>query len=78
MPPCTCVHSESRLLSGVGECYYFKPHSLKDVDALDPLQACDHFNQVCSPHCEAHIEILISANGSPSMGVLFVSWSLIV
>ncbi len=31
---------------GAGECYYFRPVSLQDVDALDPLQACGHFNQV--------------------------------
>jgi hypothetical protein len=29
-----------------GECYYFKPPALRDVDALDPHMACEHFNQV--------------------------------
>lgn len=28
-----------------GECYYFRPPTLKDVDALDPVKACEHFNQ---------------------------------
>jgi hypothetical protein len=33
-----------------GECYYFKPPALRDVDALDPHMACEHFNQVLRPN----------------------------
>lgn len=29
-----------------GECYYFQPISVDDVDSLDAQLACEHFNQV--------------------------------
>lgn len=29
-----------------GECYYFQPITVADVDNLDAVLACDHFNQV--------------------------------
>ena len=32
-----------------GECYYFQPISVADVDALDAPLACEHFNQVLPP-----------------------------
>lgn len=38
--------NELECARSAGECYYFRPVSLQDVDALDPLQACAHFNQV--------------------------------
>ena len=40
-----------------GECYYFKPLTLEDVDLIDPAAACSHFSQV-HPPARGHLQPL--------------------